>query len=360
MLCGCGAGLQAIASSFCEAARLLIGADATLLAWFSESGEPLGFFHDTAPAELKDLFIRKFDEMFYESREITTWSIVEPGSVRIGRILAPGMQEAFERTNIYRYLCVPIGHRYLLDMSASVAGIGHAGIFFWNPPDRPFNRKHVDLLVPVQLLMEQALGEQGADVRWHSLGSGASHLVVSEDGGTLLAIDADAERILMGSHLLRQNVEMLREPRQAPGFASLIAQSMTGRDHARLDLPVPDGRLHCEARRTHFFEADGATRDRILIAIELQIADPVVRIDYVCGLKLTPLQRELALFALGGHPRAASLARFDLSPEALKKHLRAVLESTGAENWDALQELGRKLTDQPVAITRFNAERLAS
>jgi hypothetical protein len=78
LLCTSGASLQAIASPFYAAAREQLGADAGMLLWLTESGEPLGFYHETAPAELKDYFAENIDTMFDDTEEVSGGFLAAP------------------------------------------------------------------------------------------------------------------------------------------------------------------------------------------------------------------------------------------------------------------------------------------
>jgi DNA-binding CsgD family transcriptional regulator len=57
------------------------------------------------------------------------------------------------------------------------------------------------------------------------------------------------------------------------------------------------------------------------------------------GLDLTPMQREVAAFAFNGGERKDCADALRVSPEALKKHLRAVFDATGSSRWNDLQSL---------------------
>ncbi|WP_425230845.1 hypothetical protein [Sphingomonas sp.] len=70
LLCTCGAGLEAIASPLTHSVRDLIGADSESIFWVDAQGLPAGFYCDTAPADLKNLFIVGFAELFDRSDEV--------------------------------------------------------------------------------------------------------------------------------------------------------------------------------------------------------------------------------------------------------------------------------------------------
>jgi hypothetical protein len=249
------------------------------------------------------------------------------------------VQERFHRGNIYRHLCIPLGHHHLLDMRAHVPGVGLAGFYAWNPVDKPFTQAHVERLRHVQPLMQQALAALQAKAQWRSVSSRTSHLISCMAGRDLLAIDPEAERILMGSHLLRQNLSLIHQPREAPMFVRMLAAMLDGQGNAELQLPVVNGRLVCRATRTSMLQSSGDRSDHLFVSLDLQIAGEVANVEFVMGLALTRLQREIAFFALQGGERSDCLDVFEVSQEALKKHLRAIFVATGATNWSELQQM---------------------
>ncbi|MDE2436849.1 MAG: hypothetical protein KGM49_11375 [Sphingomonadales bacterium] len=350
LLCHCGAGLQAIASPFCAAVRELIDADAGLLIWIGDDGQPSGFYHETAPPELKDLFVTRFDDLFNDGEEISAHGLVCGEGPEIGKMLAPGMQETFERGNIYHHLCVPINHRYMLDMSSR----GKGAFFAFNAPNRPFTQLHAEALAPVAPLMAIALDERSDSSQWCRLGTSSAHLVASLDGHELLAIDEEAERLLCNSHLLRQNLPMLAQPRTAPGFVMILASLIGQLQPAEMSMPVPDGRLHCSAKRMHVLPGDGRDRQEVLMVdLELQFAKEVALIEFLFGRSLTALQRKIAYDALLGHSRTDCRERLGLSAESFKKHLRTNFLEHGVDNWEALSRLSATIVaDHAAAIVR--------
>lgn len=68
LLCGCGAGMEAIAPALCEALHDLIESEANAVFWVDENGVPSGYHHDSAPAELKDFYVRNFEALFADPR----------------------------------------------------------------------------------------------------------------------------------------------------------------------------------------------------------------------------------------------------------------------------------------------------
>ncbi|MBT2186875.1 hypothetical protein [Sphingobium nicotianae] len=338
LLCHCGVGIEAIVSSLCEAVRQLLGAASGSLFWLDEMGLPQGFYHDCASAELKDLFISQFDTLFSGPAEVSFVRLVAMTGPAIGRCLEPELIDAFWKGNIYRYLCVPLGHHHMLDLRVDHDNRGRALFVAWNPREKPFSRAEADLLEPVRQLMQHAIAAHKQHARWTSKDGDYGHFVTDLSGQRLLAINAQAEAILTTSQLLFQNVSTTRINR-APSFAAALAQIVAQTGRATIHLPVPDGRLVAEASEMRLIEASGADSPRgLFVKLGIEVAAEVRAVHYLTGLPLTPLQRRIALFAmLGGH-RADCHDHFSVSGEALKKHLRAVFEATGAANW---LELGR-------------------
>lgn len=339
LLCQSGAGLQAIASPFCEAVRELIGAASGSLFWLSDRDEPLGFYHDCAPAEIKDLFVSQFDEKFFESETVNIATFLTPDGPPVGKMLMPTMQRDFVAGNIHRLLCVPLGHELFLDMSAAAPGCGKALFCGWYPPGRVPLQCDAKALQAVQPLMLQALASGSQGAKWRSVAPGSPHLIASEDGAELLAIDAEAERILLSSQLLRQNLSLDSRPLQAPGFVGLLVGLLSTAETAELHLPVADGRLVCRASRTRMLNPAAGGSNSVFVSLALEIAEEVAKVRYLMALDLTPLQRDVAAFALLGGERQECMEALHVGSEALKKHLRPVFEATGTARWSELQQL---------------------
>lgn len=288
---------------------------------------------------MKDRFITLFDESFFASEPFSALTLSRNEGPLVGKMLDAGVQKAYFAGNIYRQLCQPLGDHHLLDMRAHATGIGIAGYFVWNPADRPFERWHVERANVIQRLMQQAHDSGSSETSWISTGSGSAHLIADSEGKELLAIDGEAESILQCSHLLLQTVSMTRQPRNAPGFVASLAKQLNSAASAQLQLAVPSGRLVCKASRTTFFEAGGENEQMVFVSLDPQVPVEVAKINYVFGLTLSPLQKEIAAFAICGGDRQECLDELGISSEALKKHLRPVFRETGAASWSDLQKL---------------------
>jgi DNA-binding CsgD family transcriptional regulator len=333
LLCRCGVGLEAIAGPLCKAVRARIKAMGVALFWLDDAGAPSGFFHDCAPAELKDLFVTRFEELFVDPNEISMLTFIRGRGPPIGTTLADGFMDRFRQENIYRYLCAPLGHYHMLDVRIDLAGEGRAALCAWNEQARPFTQREVALLAPVKRLMDIALSSAGANIAWHSSGQGHGHFITDIAGKALIAIDAEAEAFLLEAHLLMQNVPMQGEMRAPPTFARMLAAQLAERDSAEIRIPIANGRLVARASRTRIIEGAGSDQAMMHVALGRETPRNVIAVEHVMALPLTPLQREIALFGMTGGARGDCGAEFGVSREALKKHLRAIYSATGTERW---------------------------
>ena len=349
LLCECGAGLEAIASPLTVAVRDYLGALSGALFWLDENGAPQGFYHDSAPAELKDLFITRLDELFVAPGQISMSSLAQIEGPSIGRALDPETMRWFLSGNVYNYLCKPLGHYWMLDMRVEVDGVGRAVYCAWNPENTPFTAGDAEVLRPVQMLMQRAVRTQRADVAWRSLNDGSAQFIIDEGGDKLIAIDPEAEEVLMTSHLLRQRVSMTQQARQAPGFAKLLAQAVAATGAGELALPVADGRIIARAKRTRSVQRATPDGDMIVVSLDLQVAEDVLLVDHLVGLDLTPLQRRIALFAMRGGERAECVEHIGVSPEALKKHVRDICAATDSTKWTDIQQVRERIPLQRLA-----------
>jgi hypothetical protein len=343
LLCYSGAGLEAIASSLCAAIRDLIGADSVSVFWRDEALNPLGFYHDKAPVEIKDIFVTRFEELFSSPDEINMISMTRVEGPSIGKLLDPDMLQQFQSENVFRYLCTPLGHHYLLDARIEVHGVGRALLCLWNPQGRPFTAHDAKALEPVQAAMEVALGVPRPTLRWISKFDRPGHMIMDLTGQRMVTINSVAENMLMNSNLLKQNLSLVDRPRQVPGFVSQLAGMLTHLDRASLNLPVTDGRIVAQASHTQFVGADGTDSPHLFVSLDLQAAFDVMIIDYLRGLLITPLQRKIALFAMTGGLRADCEREFGISAEAAKKHVRAVCNATDCQSWQDLKTLAEAL-----------------
>lgn len=338
LLCDCGVGLEPIAAQACEIIRDLVGAHSGSIFWLDRYGAPAGFFHDCAPAELKDLFVTRFDELFSlpgEFNMVTFTSIVGPP---IGRMLTEEVHALFRASNVYRHLCVPLGHHHGLEMRVERDGRGVGVVVLWNEEGRPFTQGDVTAAEPLRILLERALQAERPEVVWRSQGSRTAHYITDISGEHLLAINPEAEAMLNRAHLLRQNVPMAGSLRAAPAFSRQLAAMLAQGAPAELPLPVIGGRLVVRASPSKRIVEGGDDELQMFVSVDLEAAVDVLAVERLAALPLTLLQKQIALFGAQGGLRADCEARFGVSQEALKKHLRAIYDVTGVGTWAGLHE----------------------
>jgi hypothetical protein len=340
LLCRCGAGLEAIVAPLCAAVISLIGAQSGSLFWLDEESKPYGFYHDSAPAALKDLFIFRYDELFAGPDEINMERFTQIEGPSIGRMLDPDFRAQFMRGNIQKYLCDPLGHQHMLDIRVEWRGIGRALFCAWNPLERPFTRADADALIGAQSLMQGAIGGERPDAQWRSQSDKCNaHFITDLEGRRLVSINPDAEAMLMESHLLGQGISMTAIPNHAPGFATLLAHKLAGDASPSAFVPVSGGRIMARASKTRVIDVDGAEQLMMFVSLDLQVALDALRVGYLNERALTPLQREIALFAMQGGARAQCESEFGVHSESLKKHVRAIFSATETARWTDLADV---------------------
>lgn len=340
LLCQTTAGLGAVVGPICVLMRTYQDVSAVSFFWLDAEGRPAGFFHDTAPAALKDLFITRFEELFDGPDEVNMMTLLQSRGPSIGQYLKPVESERFHRSNIRRYLCEPLGHHHPLDIRIDIDDAGRALCVSWRKEEQPFSRDDILRARPVQAALEGVILHEEANARWVSVAGGSGELVTDAAGERLLAIDAAADRLLMNSHLLNQRVSMTEPPQVPPAFALLLAAGVAKRGEAEMALAVPAGRLVARARLAR---TPGHRDAMLLISLRLEIAYDVLCVQYLLEARLTPMERRVALYGMQGGKRGACIAAMSTTPEAMKKHCAAIFARLNISAWGELEDLGQRL-----------------
>ena len=343
LLCQCGVGIEAIAPSACEIFRRLLDADSGSVFWQDENGIPMGYYHDNAPAEIKDFFVANFDALFSDPDETNMVGMMLPTAPNIGKAIRPGWQESYRASNVYKYLSQPLGHEYMLDARIDLDGRGRVLFCAWNKAERPFATSDIGQARLVHDLVLQALTHQRDEIAWTSLASRSAHFMTDIAGLRLVAIDAEAEKWLKSAHLLRQNIPMNDNLREAPSFARALAAQLPDKAAAEMAIPVAAGRLVIRAVRSAVREGESETA-QVFFSLDMQRARDVAIIDHLCSFPLTMMQKRIALFAACGGERATCENRFGVSSEALKKHLNTIYATMNASKWSDLAEIAEHLS----------------
>lgn len=354
LLATCGAGLAAFAPLACEIARDWIGAQSGSIFWRDGKGLPAGFYHDCAPPEVKDLFVTKAQSLFTDPNEFSMISMSEPVGPSIGRALEPDFEPWFKASNVYHYLCRPLGHECVLDLRISNPGSGAAVIALWNPQDRPFHKTDATRLQPIQKLLELALENTPQGVHWVASTLKPSHLIADIEGKVLLAISNDAESTLKASHLLNQNVPMAGQLRIAPSFVRQLAGMIYNDVDASTIIPVAGGRLRATASINRVISDANGPAQNLVITLQPEIALNVIAAEHFAKLPLTFLQKQISMAAIRGISRRECQLELSLSDESYKKHLRAIYDATQTSNWRELATLHSS------SLSHFNKRSLLS
>jgi len=349
MLCDCGAGIGAIAGPVCAAARQLVDGDNGGLFWLDEERRPAGFYHETPRADLKDLFITRFDELFSGpgQQNMLTWT--ETDGPSIGKALDPEVEKEFRAGNVYKYLCEPLDHHFVIDLRVEVNGIGRVLLMVWHKGQRPFTAADIETLRPVQAMLTSAFHNERSDARWVRCGSGNAHFIADMTGTQLLAIDAEAEALLMNSHLLTQNVPMLSKPRTAPAFSLILAGMLEAGAPVRHEIAIANGRILASARPTQMLDGQGGEATNMFVSLAHEVSFDVLCIEHLAALPLSPLQMELALFGMQGGDRADCMTRFGVSAEAMKKHSARIFDVLGVGRWLDLPQIAERIAAETAA-----------
>lgn len=338
LLCATGAGLEAVAAPISALARDLIGAKSGSIFWLDPTGNPGGFFHDDAPVEIKDFFVAHIEDLFSNPEEINMMGLILSKGPPIGQFIGKAATQALAASNVGKYLSQPLGHHHLLDVRVDHEGQGIAVLCLWNGFDRPFSVRDVAAMEPVRAQLCLAAVPRQGNLHWRSSTSRTPHLITDTSGQRLFSIDLECETILLAGHLLGQQIPMAGELRNAPSFCQQLAALLGEGEQARLHIPVANGRLELTASIGRLRNGD-ESRPYMFVAVDHQIALEVRAVEWLSTLPLTYLQKRVALYAMQGGKRGDCEDRFGVSPEALKKHLRAVYDATGVGSWLDLREL---------------------
>ena len=350
LLCGCGAGMEAIAPALCEALHDLIDTEANAVFWVDENGVPSGYHHDNAPAELKDFYVCNFEALFADPTQFSMIALLKTMEPSVGRVLGDAGMKWVLESNVHKYLCAPLGHYHALDMRIDHEGRGRAAFCFWRGESDPYTPDDVTILQEVQPLLQSAVAQVPHMVRWRGLSSRTAHFITDAAGRELRSIDAEADRTLAASHLLSQNVAAQPPLREAPGFAAQLSAMLATQEQAEMSVAVAGGRLLARATWSRIISA-GEAAPQMLVTIDRQVCTPVLVANYVAALPLTFLQKRIALFAILGVERSSCEAEIGVGSEALKKHLRTIFECTGAPQWSELALIeGELLERERVAL----------
>lgn len=323
-----GVGVAPIAPDLVGLLRKLVGADAAALFWLDDQGMPEGFFHEDSPAVVQDVFLNEFERLFVGEGETNVFALARRQGKPIGHLLSPGAD--YFRSNTYNLLVRASGHHHTLDLRVDVNGQARAVVLLFRAGGRPFDGDEAEVLRRATYYLQRAVEGARAPDDWRARIGRSGHVLLDGTGQRILMMDEEATAILRLANL--RGLGLRRSPRhEVPPdlFRRLNAGSA-----CPLRLPIPGGALVVSSRILHAPKDGGAGAVLVNLSVELPQRMEVVR--RVLSLKLSPLQREIALLAGLGHPRSDCGPVIGVSAEALKKHLRALFAVTGTSDWDSL------------------------
>lgn len=335
LLCRIGVGLAPIAPDLTALLRQMVGADAAALFWLDEFGLPEGFHHEDSPDSVKDLFLNEFERLFVGEREINVFALAQRKDRRVGHLLEPGAD--YFKSNTYNLLVRASGHHHSLDLRVDVDGRARAVVLLFREASRPFADSDAATLLRVAPYLQRAIEISLPPDVWHGLGALNGHMLLDGSGQRITLMSDPAVALLRNAGQRGMGWRQGTPPEVPPPFV----QQLLAQPQRPLHLPVPGGvlvaQLHPMSAPAHDSPVPGGSApDQWLVELALKRPQRIEVVRRVLSLPLSPLQREIALLAGLGHARADCVAQIGVSPEALKKHLRAIFSATGTRDWDSL------------------------
>lgn len=337
LLCRARVGIAPIAAELATVLRQIVGADAAALFWLDEAGLAEGFFHEDSPAAVQDLFLNEFERLFVGAREINVLALARKQGARVGHLLDPAPD--YYRSNTYNLLVRASGHHHTLDLRVDVADRTRVVVLLFRAQGPAFGESEARTLDRAAPYLEQALCEALPPEDWHGESVQTGHLLINAEQNRIVLLDEAAVAMLRSANQRGTGINQGQHPDAVPQFLRHLvphAAHALARDR-QLRLPIPGGALLANARAVHAPDAKRAP-DGPHVLVELRRIQPR-RVDVVrkvLSLKLSPLQREIAVLAGLGHPRVDCATVIGVSHEALKKHLRVIFAATGSQDWDSL------------------------
>ena len=337
MLCRLGLGLAPIAPDVCALLRTLVGSDAAALFWMDDNGQPAGFYHEDSPASVRNLFLNE-PHLFVGAGETNITALAQPDGPRTGRLLEPGAQ--YFRSNSYNLLVRANGHHHTLDLRVEALGRTRAVVGLFRPPGPGFTDAQAALLERAGASLARAFVQSAAAhgtlaARGSTAAQATGHVLLNADGRPPALADATALQLLQNAHLPGLGLYGASLADLPADLLHRLHLQSGGQRH----IPVPDGMLHAQAHP--LYPVTGAAAKAVgssqwLVTLQLQRPQQIDVVRRVRQLPLTPLQREIAVAAGLGLARTDCSAATGISNALLKKHLRTVLEVTGASDWEEL------------------------
>ena len=331
LLCQAGVGIAPIAPAVCRTLRELVGADAAALFWLDEKGIPSGFFHENAMASSHDLFVNEYVRLFAGPSEINVSHIAAMNGQPVGKLMNPGRD--YFRSNTLNLLLRPNGHFHTLDLRIDVGGRARAVVMLFREQQRRFDDNDAFHCAQALPYLKRAIEGQSTEGPWVSTDL-SGHLLVDCSGTKLLALSDEASRLLAACTIVGQNISFAGPTTLPPRFAQDLCRRLETSPSVEEFLDIPSGRLHLIGTRMGA-PIGGATAG-VLLSLEIERPKPLMIIEKILNLPLSPLQRSVAFAAALGSSRTDCIKSTGISNEALKKHLATIYRTTGVTSWEDL------------------------
>ena len=332
LLCRLGLGLAPIAPDVCALLRQLAGADAAALFWLDEEGLPEGFFHEDSPDSVRDLFLNEFERLFVGPHETNVLALARRDGPRVGRLIAPDAR--YFRSNTYNLLVRASGHHHALDLRVEVPGpsgpVVRAVVLLFRAPGTVFGPPQAEVLERASAHLARAFAPARA-APWNASTDGpVGHVLLDAASQRPVLADATAWQLLRQAQLRGLGLSDAPDTADLPAHLPRLLAAQPGQ---ATRIAVPQGVLQVQ---THALHPPGGGAMQLLMTLQLQRPRHIDVARRVLALPLSPLQREIALLAGLGHARADCGIHTGVGPEALKKHLRTILQSTHTSDWENL------------------------
>ena len=152
-----GLGIEPMAPPLADVLRRLVGAEGCFIGWFDKHGAPEGFFHDSAPVALQELFLNNYQELFVGPHELTIFWLVTNQGRSVGNMLTA--DKAFFRSNTYNLLFKPCHHRFGLDLKIDVNGVTRMVIELFRQQANPFSKDDAKRLYGLTPALQMAVAK---------------------------------------------------------------------------------------------------------------------------------------------------------------------------------------------------------
>lgn len=333
LLCRSGAGIAAIAPMACRLLRELVGADAGALFWMDETGLPEGFFHEDSPASARDLFVNEFERLFLGPEELNVATLAHMKGSDAGHLLAP--PASYYRSNTFNLLVRASGHRHALDLRIDHQGRPRVIVLLFRTGAYPFNEENLATLRLASAPLRRALSGNGRAAQWEPTPL-KGHALVDASGQTLLMMSEAAQQILQKTNSVGEDIQLEGPITTPPRFMRHLCSDIAAGREARGFVAIPDGRLVITPEQLH---TPVGGRSAILMTMQIERPRNLRLVERLLDLALSPKQRGIMLEAALGHARSEVAARTGTGTEAMKKHLGAIYQATGAHSWEAMARL---------------------